>query len=181
MFNKLTYQQRFLTFAGIACFFIVIFFKISVLNSYDQYVELEKTRKEVVLMQAAPNRLNKLKKEIKTIETILAQRDVNDPQDNLLATISPFCKKHQIAIRKLPRESVVNKSGYQIYTTELIVEGSYTDLVQLAYELEYVKKIGRISGMQFSMERDTRTKRQYLEGIIYLQRISKNSNNEVAT
>ena len=80
-------------------------------------------------------------------------------------------------------ELIYNKENYNIFqknidnvynleTNVIEIEGSYTDMVRLIYEIEFIKNISKVTATYFIKQKDISTKKTRLTATIYLQNIN---------
>jgi hypothetical protein len=101
--------------------------------------------------------------------------DTSKEHEHTLEVVSEFCHKKKLIVRELPKRRVSLENDFTIVTSELKIEGSFINLLQLLYELEYSQKLGRLSSVSWKSYVDTKTKRTILVMTIYLQNIAVNT------
>lgn len=94
-------------------------------------------------------------------------------QENLLELLSTFCLEHDLLIKDFPEPNQYEESTYDIIANQIEVEGRFTDIVELIYDLEYIHKIGSIVSLKYQSAYNRQEKKQYLTAKITLNTILK--------
>ncbi len=92
-------------------------------------------------------------------------------RDLLLEKVSEFCKNNKMLLLNFP-ETERHDANNIVYMTNLIeVQGSYKDILQLAYLLEYSERMGAVVSLKFNRVEDRMEKKTWLRGSIILRNI----------
>ncbi|MCH8903115.1 MAG: hypothetical protein IIA45_04285 [Bacteroidetes bacterium] len=98
-------------------------------------------------------------------------------QYELLDLVSSFCKNKGILLKEFPLATIHKRGGYNLESSKIIVEGSYTQIVELVYELERKIRAGKIASLHFTKKIDRKSRLHYLNAVIHLQQV-KTTNDE---
>jgi len=170
--KELTYLQIniFLGVGGII--FFVLFYFFSIQDTIVMYREYNKLTKQVATAVVAPKEIQVKEKELAIIEAGLGNLGGDKySQEELLKIVSTFCKQNKITLREFPQAEATEENDYTIYTIVMETEGDYTAMLKLAYNLEQIKRAGRIASLVFETKKDRITRRSYLSMQLFLQTI----------
>lgn len=170
-----TKKNKILFIGGVlACFIIVMTLVIPVVKLNNNCSDLSLRIQNA--LQASKN-AEELKNKINaTDKFLLSKKDtVLDSQQQVLETVSLFCNSNNTLLKEFPKTVFTKNGDYMLETHIFTVEGNYPQLLNLAYELEYKKKLGRIASLDFKTKTDLKTQRKNLLATIYLQTIKKTS------
>lgn len=118
---------------------------------------------------------NYLQNQHKYYDSILTKFQVSSEisfQHNLLNKLHQFSKKNNLKIRNFEQPHIINlnKTTRQ-ETYQFKVEGNYTSIIALIYNLEQTNKMGKIISSLFEKKKDYRTSKESLLCTILLQKI----------
>ncbi len=176
-FNNLTYKQKNL-YLGVGTFlFAVIAYMTTVSNTVKLYSDNKQLEAKINRAENAPESIADLRRSLEGLNGKLNHYliDTTKEQEHTLEVVSEFCNKKRLVVRELPKRKIVAENDFTIVTSELKIEGSYVNLLQLLHELEYSQKIGRISSVSWKSYIDPKTKRTILYMTLYLQNITVNT------
>lgn len=74
-----------------------------------------------------------------------------------------------IRILSFPDIHQIETNGYKVTTLFASLEGNFSDLLSLVFELEKNKNIGRLASINFKKDKDIKTGEEYLNLTILLQ------------
>lgn len=83
------------------------------------------------------------------------------------------CNKYNVKLVSLPVEKVMQMGDYQIAEISLSFEGSYADILQALFQLEYTDKVANVKKMKMETQtvRKDSGKKTYLVASIVLNRL----------
>lgn len=176
-FNTLTYKQKNL-YLGIGAFlFALIAYMTTIRNTVHLYKENKRLEAKISIAENAPESIADLRRSLEGLNGKLNHYliDTTKEQEHTLEVVSEYCHKKKLVVRELPKRKIVAENDFTIVTSELKIEGSYINLLQLLHELEYAQKLGRISSVSWRSYVDPKTKRTILYMTLYLQNITVNT------
>lgn len=110
--------------------------------------------------------------DITKYQTQLAAFNVNAvtsySQENLLELLSTFCVQQGLLIKGFPEPKTYQEADYTIVSNRIEVEGTFSDIVQLVYDLEHVHRIGSIVSLKYQSGYNRQTKSPYLTAVLTL-------------
>lgn len=89
-------------------------------------------------------------------------------QDNLLELLSTFCVQQGLLIKEFPEPKTYQEADYTIVSNRIEVEGAFSDIVQLVYDLEHVHRIGSIVSLKYQSGYNRQAKKPYLTAMLTL-------------
>lgn len=92
-------------------------------------------------------------------------------REQLLSSITSFCKGKELLVRTFPQEKIISEKDYNIITNTLEVEGDYKAIVELIYHIEQTEKIAAVSSSNFFMHKDYNSRREQLRCAIVLRNL----------
>jgi len=175
-FNSLTYQQKnkALVIVGILLFIICYLFAFR--NTIELYNKNKQAEQKLTSLENAPQQIAGLNTRLTFLNSRVKQyvRDNDFEQEDVLVEISNFCKENKLKIVEFPKSTLKRKEDIVIETFTFKVEGNFTNLVKLIYDIEVVQKIGRVAALDFKSQIDKRTKIKRLTVEIFLQNLRNN-------
>lgn len=170
MFDKLTYKQK--TIALIFSVTVLFYagFQISVIPTINLSERI--TKKEHIILQSktAPAETRKLKKQLKILEKSVgnATTEFSVFQEQLLQSIIPFINKKKLVLSEIQEPHYGKVNGYEIQTAIVKVKGGFKELSFLVDHIQK-KSVGRISSVNYDLEKDNKTKKMYLQITLFIQ------------
>ncbi|MBK8787013.1 MAG: hypothetical protein IPN43_11095 [Chitinophagaceae bacterium] len=95
---------------------------------------------------------------------------VNSPKETL-AFITSFCKLNKLKLTEYLPMQITENSNFNIATRQISVEGSYTLLLKLLFELENQQFYGRLCSANFKSIEDPYSHKIILTCTLYLQNL----------
>ena len=89
----------------------------------------------------------------------------------LFATVNTFCQEAGLSLTNFAPEIRKQVQEQTLVTNQIEVEGNFTAILQLTYQLEQTWKLGHIASTQYKRKKDVRTKKTQLHATIYLQHV----------
>jgi hypothetical protein len=99
------------------------------------------------------------------------QKEIPFNQTVLFEKTSQFCKSNQLDILTFEEPKIVTTDNYKVTTNYMEIKGSFKSITELIYELEQELKLGRIAAVQYELDYNRKTKKDFLVGKIHLQNI----------
>ncbi|PCJ87274.1 MAG: hypothetical protein COA57_04910 [Flavobacteriales bacterium] len=176
MLKNLTYKQRNIALAISTVLLSLMAYYMAIKNTVELAIQCNELEKETALAANAPQKIAVLKQQLKAIESKLGESGEfgGDMQQALLEKVSHYCSKNNLILKEFPKPVATEGRGYVVETTIFTVEGGFTKLLQLIYELEQKHRVGKVAAVHFQTEKDLRTKTLSLSASVYLQHIRKN-------
>jgi hypothetical protein len=180
MKTKNSYKQRlwFLFIGGVA--FILICYNLGFKKTIDEMNSAKEYNRQLDALQDAPIQLRILEKRRKEFD----DNPGNNYQikDNvevlLLEKVTSLIKDLKLKITELPKNDISPKDGYTVKTQQLVLQGSFIDLLTFLHSIEKDHSIGNICSVDFYSQKNARTGTFTLKMKIYFQTIIQTNSNE---
>ena len=173
--KDLTYHKknRLLLFGSVAFLVFVYFFTIS--DTIDLLMEHQVVKEKLAEAQNAPAQITTLEaRMLKMDEQVgMFMSSADFTQDTLIDLVSRFCNENHLDLKEYPSPDLNKENDYRIATNRIVAQGSYANLLKLAYALEQEFRVGRIASLQFNSLKNNKTKKLYLNATILLQNYKK--------
>ena len=137
--------------------------------------ECREVRANLTQAGDAPRRSASLNLEIKELKQFF-RSDADNQQmlrHELLEFVTIYCQQNHLILREFPRPMEFKKDNLIIETNLIVVEGGFIKLLDMAYQIEQKKKIGKLSSICFQSRPDLRTQGLALSATLYIQSIKK--------
>ena len=168
-------NKNILLIAGLILFWILAYvFGFS--KTIDLIAQNDKLQAQKEIHQSAPAQLAALAKKEKQLNEILAKNNVegSSVQNNLLKTLQNLSSTSDFMVVNFeePHVSVDEPSNKVTTTYNFTLEGDYKSLLNVVYALEQKYSFGNIVHTDFEKKKNYRTRRNYLQCNILLQRLN---------
>lgn len=147
----------------------VFAYLFSIKNTVDIYGDNKKKEVELMRLQSAPQQIAALESQLSNFENAINKHSYN--REEIFESINTFCSSNNLKLSYFHPEQRENSNEIKIITNKIEVEGSYKNIVKLAYEIERIQELGHLSSLNFEKKKERRSKREYLTGILYLRHI----------
>ncbi|WP_299535718.1 hypothetical protein [Ulvibacterium sp.] len=106
-------------------------------------------------------------------DSIMQQMDIGDTsiQNNLLRTINEQAKIRNVNVMDFNPPHIQNFDNHRLLTHSIVLNGGYTDILQVVYALERKGSFGDIVHVDFEKKRDYRKRKSFLEATIFVQHL----------
>jgi hypothetical protein len=181
MLKGLTYKQQFFYLVLIGILAFILAYWIAISRTVETRSNLKDIRKKMEQIGTAPENIALLEKRVALINKIIGENpnDIPEFQKNLLNIISNYCAENSLILKEFPQIHTWQEQDYQFITGYASIEGPFTTLLKLLYNLESTHSVGRIVSVDFSSVEDRKLKRTRLTMSIYIQTI-KHVNDELS-
>ncbi|WP_299223888.1 type 4a pilus biogenesis protein PilO [uncultured Psychroserpens sp.] len=150
---------------------LYIAYKFAFSNTIDLRKEYHTLKKEAVMFDNMPMQLSSLKQKERYYDSLLTKYQLhgNSIQNNILKTINRYADSNNIKVTNFIEPHSINKNDLKINTYQFTLEGHYSDIVTLVYNLEQHTKFGEIINLNFEKKKDFKTGIYYLQAHILLK------------
>ncbi len=123
--------------------------------------------------QDIPEQLALLAQKERYYDSIMQQMDIGDTsiQNNLLRTINEQAKIRNVKVMDFNPPHSHTFPDHKLLTHSIVLNGSYTDILQVVYVLERKGSFGDIVHMDFEKKKDHRKRKLFLEATIFVQHV----------
>lgn len=140
----------------------------------------QQQQQALVELQTAPRRLQTLTAQARADAWHMRsyRLDTTRQEGYMLNQLSRTCAHHGVTLAAWSRGESTTQAGYRVDMQVAKLRGSYRELVQTIYELEYEQPLGRLASVRFALEEDRRQRRSFLFAYLYLQSITSEAHAE---
>ena len=137
--------------------------------------ELNDVESQLMKLGQAPQRIRYIKSILKKMDDKIGVSDSSTiNQQALFICLSKCSKNNQIAIREIANEHIYTDNYVRYETFVFILEGSFINILKMIKELKSQLEEVSILSLDFSKEKDRRSKKERLMVELILQKRTKN-------
>ena len=170
MLKQLSYKQKSQALLFGSFLLLVLIYTISIKPTLNLHRDIRMLTTKSAQAVEAPAQIRKIRKELDQLQG--STINLNN-KEALLGEITRFCEENNLLIVNLPIASTYEEGNYEVESRELDVQGSFKDVLELVYLIEYQKSLGVISSLSFISKKDLRTKKKRLTGHMVLRSINQ--------
>jgi hypothetical protein len=178
MKRKLLYKKKlkFLLYSFVV--FMVIAYNVTIRRTIELNQECKKLKEQSEYITNAPMLISQLESKQRTFDRIIGM-NINSGlefQKVLLERLGEYCAANHIVLRDFPEVSRFVNDDYLLETHEVALEGNFSGLVRLVYNLEQKYRLGKIISLKYEAVKDLKTGELHLVARFFIQNIKKNEN-----
>ncbi|PKP03993.1 MAG: hypothetical protein CVU11_06440 [Bacteroidetes bacterium HGW-Bacteroidetes-6] len=171
--QQITYKNRYrLLLAGIVVLAVIVYhFGFSkTIAMYQLKNELIDRSSEV---EDAPQRISGLKQQVAAFESLISGNpsDTTETRNKIMNYVSRFCNDHNLTLSGFLPPVDVDRGTFILETNILEIEGDFSTILRLVYNMEMVWKPGKVVSVKFFTSEDLRTKTLKLFAHVYIQKV----------
>jgi len=171
MFQQLTIRVRFYLFLVGILLAILLSYELAIKKTLvlsaenkAQSLQLDSVKQGAIQINQIKTKLEKLKGQIGS------QTSSNvDVHQEILNTCSKFCSNNNLLVREYPDKELIEVGNSKLEINKIVLEGSFHKALQLVYQCEKDKRLGRVVSVQFDKQKDVYAQKERLLTSIYLQ------------
>ncbi len=174
MFKNLTYKQK--------CIAVLIGFVLLLLAAYKKTIkrvvaakiQLNHVEQQLLNTDNSINELYRLQDEVKVLDNVIGGNSLNP--ELVQQSILNFITNKGVAANIVKIEDVhtFSDKDFKVYTNQIEVEGAFSTLVELLYDIEKEFKASRIASSSLYSKKKYRTNKTKLYLKLMLQNYEKN-------
>ncbi|MFK7921316.1 MAG: hypothetical protein AB8H47_05140 [Bacteroidia bacterium] len=129
----------------------------------------EQVKQAPELLQAHKISLENLHDDLSQQKSII---NIEDPLA-LVSYLESQCQTKNLKITRLPEAANENQAGFQVQSTQFSLEGSFSDILSLIYQIEQKDQLGQLTQVQLETQyfRQNGQKKRFLLAHITLQKL----------
>ena len=174
MFKKMGYRRKLKWLGAGAILALLLCYELAVKGTLEEYTKFSGfSRLNAAALQDHIVSLNGLDRREGKLRVLFDEftLDTLQPEKNLLAVASNFCKEHRLELKEYRTVSLSSRDSTPVLTRLVTVEGSFTGCLYLVYELERLKQTGKVSSVEFRSYVDPAARATRLACTIYVQNL----------
>jgi hypothetical protein len=107
-----------------------------------------------------------------------AAKGIDDTHNIFLDKLGRLAATYNATVTEYPAQHSYRASSVQVETHIAVLQGNFSDLLKVLYELEVNERIGRLVSVEYFTETNRKTKIRSLYMRIYIQNYRNKENNE---
>lgn len=173
--STLTYRQRTVLLLGGGAVWLAIVAVSYLGPTFKLWRANGEQAHALVDLQRAPEELRQLQTQAQADAWLMRSYriDTTRHEGEMLDQLSRTARRFDVTLAALSRGEPTTHAGYQVQLRVAKLRGSFRNLVQAVYCLEYEHPVGRLSSVRFALEEDRKQRRQFLFAYLYLQSITR--------
>ncbi|MGX1931326.1 hypothetical protein [Flagellimonas sp. 2504JD4-2] len=151
---------------------LLLCYKLAISTTLDLRKESLSLSEEERLFDNVPQQLSLLSKKEVHLDSLLQQLNLNDTslENDLLRTVNREVEKNNLKVIDFNPPHVSELNGTITNTYNFTVRGPFNAIVKLIYTLEQQANFGQIAHLDFRKQKNYRSRKNYLEATVYIQR-----------
>lgn len=153
----------------------LIFYKYQVQSTIENYMHYSDLKKRVESTVNLSEKIIQLKQDINRLDSHYADTSSQSQDINeiILQKVSEYSLQNDLILRYYPSIQSQKNKDLELVTTHFIVEGRFSKILDLLFELEYKTKICRIISVKYYTVTDPKMQRKQLYASVFVQNIIK--------
>jgi Tfp pilus assembly protein PilO len=175
MKHRISYKNRcYLLLIG-SLLFLLICYKLAFKRTLNEIKSFNENNRQLISLNEAPIQLQILESKLKDTESSFKTYTGN--KDNLevllLEKATSLIHGSNLKIVELPKNDIYTKDEFTIKTQQIVIQGSYNELLLFLHSFEKDKIIGTIRSVEYYSQREIKTGITSLRMKIYIQTITQ--------
>lgn len=173
MFNQLTYKTK-IIYLGIAfVLFLILSFKLAINKTWNLKSQCTEIENHMDQLKTAPQQIAFIKSKLDAIDSKVGNKKIDQTNFEALIIehVSTFCKNNNLVLKDYPGIHQYKQQDYLTETCKITVEGGFIKLLKLANDIERNFSYGKVSSLNFYLQKNFSTKKNELLLEIYVQNI----------
>ncbi|WP_190808386.1 hypothetical protein [Flagellimonas sp. S3867] len=150
---------------------LLLCYKLAISNTLALKREYGALTKEEGLYKNIPQQLSLLSKKEAYLDTVLQDLNINNTsmENNLLRIINQEVSKNQLSLIDYNPAHISKQNETNFITYNFTLRGSFPSILKAIYSIEKHSGFGEIIHVDFTKEKNYKTRRNFLEASIYIQ------------
>jgi hypothetical protein len=153
--------------------FLMICYNLAFKNTIYEINSFKKNSRQLISLQDAPLQLQLLDKRLKDLEGSFSYgpQSENNLEVLLLGKATSLIRSSDLKITELPKNDIYTKDGFVVNTQQIVIQGSFIELVIFLHSIGSDRTIGNICSVDFYSQKEVQTGINSLKMKIYFQTI----------
>ena len=154
---------------------LVLSYVLSISNTVHLYFDNSRLERLLVNTQATPERLVVLKRQSEELRQYFFEPHSKvQYRDQLISEVTQQAQQKRLTVKEIHEPETLEKQGMIIEVNQLEVSGSFKEILQLINTLEDNRGLGKLSSINFSLEKVRSKQSQELTCSMYFQILKTN-------
>jgi hypothetical protein len=173
MLKNINYKQKLQLTGLIGLLALIVCYRLAISRTIEEYKKFTSVSGTTVGAPGNFNSLQEMRSKEATVNAIFSQYtlDTLQPDKNLLSVSSNYCKSRGLQLKEYKPYHFSKNDSIQVLTRTVTVQGSFIHCLNLLYEMEIAKKIGKVRTAEFRSYTDPLDKVVKLDCIFYVQNL----------
>jgi hypothetical protein len=166
-------STRFFLFIAGIFFTFILSYKMAINNTITLISENKHLLEHLDSVKQGSAQLDMLKLKLDKIKNSIGttSNPNTDIHQEILNTCSRFCIDNSLLIREYPEKETVEYGSSKSEINKITIDGSFCKALQLVYNCEKNKNLGRVVSVQFEKQKDLYAQKERLYTTVYFQNI----------
>lgn len=174
MGQNFTYKQKNWMLLGGIILFALIVYVMAVGKTIDMAAECAELQGQIKSTGNAPEKIAQLQAKLKELDAKAGvSNDSIEFQQALLEKVTTYCANNKVSLKEFPANHLYTTNEVEVETSQLKLEGGFSNLLNLVFSLEQNERIGKVISVCYETKTDVRTKQVSLTAKIYVQNVQK--------
>jgi len=149
----------------------IMAYKLAISKTWQARREYKDLRTKSLATGNLPQQLALLSQKKQYYDSVMAQMDLGDTsvQNNLLRAVNEEAQKRQVKVMDFDPPHVHASGEHDLLTHSFVLNGNYTDILQVVHHLESKGNFGEVVHLDFEKKRDYSKRKPFLEAVVFVQ------------
>lgn len=174
MLNNKSNKEK-LLFGSVGAFILIlVIYQFTFKKTFEEIGKCNQLEERIVNGNNASDKIPEIEAKLRKLGSV--------PEDNadfegsfhelLLNIVSEYCSQKKLQLVEFPEQHYYEENGIEVNTYKFVVEGRYTKLLKLLYMIETSGLQGNVASVDFTTEKNRKTKQLELYMTVYIQKIN---------
>lgn len=179
MWEKLSYKQKNKILLSGFVLALILASVTSFSKTVNLFFDNQTLKDKLKMAEAAPKKIGNIKTQLTKLQETISYLDESaDLRKELLDNVGKTSKEMKVLFKEFKPSSFFVSDDIYVETHEIILEGDYKSLLKVIYEVEQTLKMGKLTSVRFSKEKDRATRKMRLACIINIQSLKDQKNED---
>ena len=172
MLDNLSFRIKNLGLLGLTIVMLLVAYVLSISKTIDLYASNARLSNQIEQAVSAPKQIALLRRQANEMKSMFSLEDQPiDVRGFLMHELSTVCEENNVLFDNFSESASFIKDDLIVETHKATISGNYVDVLQVSYQVSKNLKGARMVSLQFTKEKDRRSKRERLLAHIYIQSI----------
>jgi len=171
--RTLTYKNQYRLLVVAVILMTLLVYRLALSKTISIYHLKNELVQRSAEIQDAPQRIAGLKSQIGEFESLISgnTNDTTETRNKIMSYASRFCNDNNLVLSGFLPPVDIDRNSFILETNILEIEGGFSKILHLVYNLEKEWKPGKVVSVRFFTKEDIRTKNIKLYAHVYIQKV----------
>jgi len=171
MLKNISEKYKFYLLVGIFVVALIICYQLAIKSTIAGIRKNRELKKMALEAEDIPHQTALLKKQVLDLNNqyFNSNDQAEGNHEIILEKVSTLAAKSGVSVSEYPARHLFQTMSIQVETHSIVLTGKFPDLLEVLYQLEVHKKVGRLVSVEYYTETDRKTRRRQLFSRIYIQ------------